>query len=184
MNLIFLRRVSITGNGDARVCDGRGVNSTLHRARFTHANFSGAWRKAQVAAISVSTTVILARMLCFALCLSLHLSHPHSALRPLLLLLLLLLLLHSFYPPNTTNPCAPKPGLLFGRLAEESPLTDSSGTEDPTPTPPKDCKAYHRRLMPALAPATDPLALENESQWRLGVMRAFCAGALLPLMPC
>ena len=88
------------------------------------------------------------------------------------------------YPPNTTNPCAPKPGLLFGRLAEESPLTDSSGTQDPTPTPPKDCKAYHRRLMPALASATDPLALENESQWRLGVMRAFCAGALLPLMPC
>ena len=38
--------------------------------------------------------------------------------------------------------------------------------------------------MPAVASATDPLALENESQWRLGVMRAFCAGALLPLMPC
>ena len=119
-------------------------------------------------------------MLCFALCLSLHLSHLHSALR----LLLLLLLLPSFYPPNTTNPCAPQTGLLFGRFAEQSPLTDSSGTEDPTPTPPKDCKAYHQRLMPALAPATDPLALENESQWRLGVMRAFCAGALLPLMPC
>ena len=32
----------------------RGVNSTLHRARFTHANFSRAWRKAQIAAISLS----------------------------------------------------------------------------------------------------------------------------------
>ena len=56
------------------------------------------------------------------------------------------------YPPNTTNPCAPQPVLLFGRFAEQSPLTDSSA-EDPTPTPPKDCKSYHQRLMPALAPA-------------------------------
>ena len=44
----------------------------------------------------------------------------------------------------------------------KSPITDSSGTEDPTPTLPKYCEACHPRLMPALAPATDLLALENE----------------------
>ena len=27
------------------------------------------------------------------------------------------------YPSNRTNPCAPQPGLLFGRFAEQFPLT-------------------------------------------------------------
>ena len=121
----------------------RGVNSTPHRARFhTRQLFSRVAQGSSCSDFFVSTAVILARMLCFALCLSLHLSHPHSALptsssssssstssSSLL------------YPPNTTNTCAPKPGLLFGRFVEESPLTDSSGTQDPTPTRPKDCKA-------------------------------------------
>ena len=33
---------------------------------------------------------------------------------------------------------------------------------NPPPTLPKYCEPYHRRLMGALAPATEPLGLQNE----------------------
>ena len=66
-------------------------------------------RVAQVAAFCVLSpeTIILARMLCFALCLTLSTPTSSSLL----------------FPPNWTNLCAPQSGLLFGRFAEQTPLT-------------------------------------------------------------
>ena len=73
---------SLTGNGDSLVSDGRCKQYTAPRTLHTRNFFS---RVAQVAAYcSVSKTVILARMSCFAPCLILHLSRLHSALRPFL----------------------------------------------------------------------------------------------------
>ena len=52
-------------------------------------------------------------MSCLAPCL---ISLRHSAFRPLLPCI--------NYPPDRTNPWATPQGLLFGRVAEQSPLTD------------------------------------------------------------
>ena len=101
----------------------RCIQYTAPRTFHTRKLFSRVAQGSNCGDLFVSTRVILARMLCFALCLSLHLSHLHSALR----LLLLLLLLPSLYPPNTTNPCAPQTGLLFGRLAEHSHIFQRHG---------------------------------------------------------
>ena len=67
------------------------VNSAYTAPRTFHTRklFSRVAQGSSCSDMFVSKTALLARMLCVALCLSLHLSHLHSALRPLLLLLLL-----------------------------------------------------------------------------------------------
>ena len=131
---LFLRGVSVTGNGDSLASD-RACQQCIHRtAHVSHAgNFSRAWRKAQVAAICLSQkTALLARMLCFRLCLSLHLS--------LLLPCFILRTRHIPVHRNRDSCLAVLPNSLRSQ--------NSSGTEDPTPTLPEYCKACHRRQPP------------------------------------
>ena len=98
-----------------------GVNSTPHRARKTHTQtFSRVWLK--------DLTRVQGHIVAACCCLFLKqsssrapvMSHTWRDRAPFPLP-------HStpsqIDPPDKTNPCAPQPGLLFGRVAQQRPLT-------------------------------------------------------------
>ena len=88
------------------------VNSTPHLARTTRANFSRALLKLHfLCVLSPSSSHRLARMSCAALCLIRHSLHRRWALLPR----------PRYFFLRTGRPT----GLLFGRFAEQSPLTFS-----------------------------------------------------------
>ena len=96
------------------------VNSTPHRALFTLANiFSRVVQRPDKGSSCIFSCGVLKQSSSRAHVVS-HILLDHTPFS----------LQHDtptssslLYPPNRTNPCAPQPGLTFGRFAEQSPLT-------------------------------------------------------------
>ena len=169
MNLIFRtrsfgyrkRRFSLQATGH--------VNSTYTAPRTFHTRklFSRVAQGSSCIDLFVSKTALLARMLCFALCLSLHLSH-----------LLPCFILRTRQTPVHRNQDS---CLDVWPKSLRSQIRAARRTQ------------HRRRHKIVSRIISDKCQLWRQpptgwrlkmSQWRLGVLRAFCAGAQLPLMPC